>query len=59
MSTKSLISRNQQLSFPPAFAGFLLDLLLDPEGGGAMFPRNVGLPPKYMALQPKRLYSEF
>jgi hypothetical protein len=57
MSRKLLISRSQQLSFLPAFAGFLLDLLLDPEAGGAMFPRNVGLSRKYWRYNPKD-YSE-
>jgi hypothetical protein len=35
----------------------LLGLLLDPEEGGDMFPRNVRLSPKYKALKPKRRYS--
>jgi hypothetical protein len=31
----------------PPSAGFLLGLLFDPEDGGDMFPRNVGLSSKY------------
>jgi hypothetical protein len=32
--------------------GFLLLLLSNPEGGGDIFIRNVGLFPNYTALQP-------
>jgi hypothetical protein len=39
-------------------ACFLLGLLLDPEGGGDIFLRNVSwIPTDYTALYPRRLYS--
>lgn len=32
---------------------FFRDLLFEPEEGGSMFPRNVGIPvPSYMVLRP-------
>jgi hypothetical protein len=37
----------------PYSVGFLRDLLLEPEDEGDIFPRNVGLSPKYTALQPR------
>jgi hypothetical protein len=36
------------------FAGFMADLLFDPDDGGSMFLKNVGLPPDYMILEPRR-----
>jgi hypothetical protein len=36
--------RINRQSEPPASAGSLLDLFIDPEDGGDMFNRNVGLP---------------
>jgi hypothetical protein len=41
----------------PAFVGFLLGLLFDPEDEGDMFLRNIGLSPYYTALQARRPYS--
>jgi hypothetical protein len=38
-------------------ACFFLGLIFDPEDGGDMLLRNVGLPPNYMALQPRRPHS--
>jgi hypothetical protein len=52
------LSRLQaHLSCSPASAGFLFNLLFDPEDGGDMFLRNFGLCPKYTVLQPSRPYS--
>jgi hypothetical protein len=34
-----------ELSLPSAPSGFLLGFLFEPEDGGDMFLRNVGLPP--------------
>jgi hypothetical protein len=33
---------------PPAYRGYFLDLVFDPEGEGEMFPRNVRLSPSYI-----------
>jgi hypothetical protein len=38
----------------PASAGFLLDLLSDPEDGSNMILKNVWLSPNYKELQPIR-----
>jgi hypothetical protein len=37
-----------------ASAGYLLGLLFYPEDGSDMLLRNVGLPPNYTPLQPRR-----
>jgi hypothetical protein len=37
------------LDFSPSSAGFLLNLLFDPEDGGDMFLRNISLCPNYAA----------
>jgi hypothetical protein len=42
---------------PSASPRFLLGLLFDPEGEGDMFLWNISLPPNYMELQPRGLYS--
>jgi hypothetical protein len=44
----------QELMLPSASACFSLGLLVDPEDGGDIFLRNVGLSPNYTVLQPKR-----
>jgi hypothetical protein len=38
---------------PPASVGFLLGSFFDPEYGGDMFLRNVGLSPNHMMLNPE------
>jgi hypothetical protein len=37
---------------PPAFVGFFVVLLFDPEDGSDVFFRNIRISPIYMALQP-------
>jgi hypothetical protein len=49
--------RSSGLRLQPASAGFLLGIHFDPEDGGDMFLRNIGLSPIYAALQPRRYYS--
>jgi hypothetical protein len=44
---------------PHASDGFLRGLLFDPEDGGDIFLRNVGLSTTCMALQHRRPYSSF
>jgi hypothetical protein len=41
-----------KLNLPPA-SGFLLSEFFDPEDGGTVLFRNVGLSPDYTTLQPK------
>jgi hypothetical protein len=41
-------------NLPPASGGLLLSLLFDPDYGGDMFLRNVGLSPNYKELQSRR-----
>jgi hypothetical protein len=43
--------------FPPACPGILLGLPFDPEDGGDVFPRNVGISPKYTVLERRRLHA--
>jgi hypothetical protein len=41
-------SERTQKKLAICFAGFMVDLLFDPEDGGGMFLKNVGLPPNYV-----------
>jgi hypothetical protein len=53
-ATQALIKQEANkfsLDSPPASAGFLLSLLVDPEDGGDIFFRNIGLFLNYTALQ--------
>jgi hypothetical protein len=45
-----------KLNYPP-FTGFFFGVFFDPENGGDMFLRNVGLSPNYTALKPITPYS--
>jgi hypothetical protein len=48
---------NEKLNNPPVSAGFLLDLFFDPENGGDMLLRNIGLSLSYTAIQLRTPYS--
>jgi hypothetical protein len=50
--TEGMLSK---LSLLPASAGFLFEVLFNPDDGGDPFLKNVRLSPNYVALQPRRL----
>jgi hypothetical protein len=57
LSRDRLIEEDMNLGLLPAYGGFLLYSLFDPEDGGDMFLRNVGLSSNNTDLQSRGLYS--
>jgi hypothetical protein len=53
----TLCRSQSKLNLPPASAGFIITLVFNPEDGGDMFLRNVGLSPNYTPFKPRQAYS--